>query len=278
MRNEMLVHGKRRKATRMEMKPFSGINIMTIKTVDGSWVLWNPLPDLVGENLARNTLYNKRVEIVVEVGGKEVVMEFVSKYDFTAATIISEKNPDLFDFVVRLLIIVEETGVAPVEMVAADVADSPTVQMAQTLLRNSIDAARAEKMAREAEKLARETAEQHVALKQEVVALDGRVDIVESTANEAHKLAKATQGEATAFPLVKWAMGRGINLDPNGDGREEGQFLSDKHLGLYGKRPRKTRTEAYPEGVNVYPEELLLRWERYYLSRHPKVVARLKGR
>jgi hypothetical protein len=278
MRNEMLVHGERRKATRMEMKPFSGVNIMTIKTIDGSWVLWNPLPDLVGENLARNTLYNKRVEIVVEVGGKEVVMEFVSKYDFTAATIISEKNPDLFDFVVRLLIIVEETGVAPVEMVAADVADDPDVQKSEALHRATIKAARARKEAAEAKQLAIEA-------KQEVKQLEHRTDHVERVAmtadqkaEEARRLAKATQGEATAFPLVKWAMIRGINLDPNGDGREEGQFLSDKHLGLYGKRPRKTRTEAYPDGVNVYPEELLLRWERHYLSRHPKVAARLKGR
>lgn len=278
MSNEMLIHGQMRKAIRMDMKPFSNTNIMGIITIDDSWVLFSPLPDIIGERAAYSTLYNKRVPILVEVGGKDVTMEFVRKADFLGAAIISEKHQDLRDHVVRLLMILEETGVAPASMVAADVADDPDVQNSERVHAAIIKAARALKQARE-------TAERQEAMAKEVVALDGRVVDVETkveevglTAKEAHKLAKATQGEATSFPLVKWALTRGIELDPNGDGREEGLLLSDKHLELYGKRPRKTRTEAYPNGVNVYPEKLLLRWEQHYLKRHPRVLVRLKGR
>jgi hypothetical protein len=70
---------------------------------------------------------------------------------------------------------------------------------------------------------------------------------------------------------------QGIALDPNGDGREEGALLAGEcrkaEIG-----PRKIRTEAYPAGVNLYPEHMLFRWKSHYLRRHPELQAKLKTR
>jgi hypothetical protein len=267
--------GPVRKAIRTEMKAFGTVGLMCARTADGSWVLYNPIPDVIGEQAALTSLYHKRVSIRVEVSGREVTMEFVSRADFLGTAIISERHPDFRAFVVKLLEILEDTGVAPAEMVAADVADDPDVQKSEAIHRATIKAARAKREASEAKQLAIEA-------NQGVAKLEKRTDHVEQVAmtadqkaEEARRLAKATQGEANAFPLVKWALTHGIVLDPEGDGRDEGTLLATE-MRKVGLVPRKVRTTSYPAGVNIYPEDWLLRWKRHYVTRHPELQAKLK--
>jgi hypothetical protein len=102
-----------RKAIQIELKKFDTVSMIGAKTADGSWVLYNPIPDVIGEKAALTSLYHKRVPIRVELppgSGKEVTMEFVSRADFLGAAIISDRHPKFREFVVKLLEILEDKG------------------------------------------------------------------------------------------------------------------------------------------------------------------------
>jgi len=130
-----------RKAIRSETKLFSGISILTVKTNDGSWVLYSPIPDIIGETSALASLCHMRVWISVDVGGKEVPMEFVSRADFLGASIISSRNAPFRDFVVKLLEQLEDKGF----VVTPNHSDNPLVAVWSAGLETALKVAEMEK-------------------------------------------------------------------------------------------------------------------------------------
>lgn len=102
-----------RKAIHTKEKLFDSIPIMTAKTVDDSWVLYAPIVDIIGERSAMGSLYNKRVPILVSVGGKDELMHFVSLADFVGTAIITSRHKSFGDFVVAMIEEFEDRGFAP---------------------------------------------------------------------------------------------------------------------------------------------------------------------
>lgn len=252
-----------RKAIDTKVKPFSSIPILTVKTADNSWVLYAPIVDIIGERSAMGSLYNKRVPILVNVGGKDELMEFVSRADFLSSAINDERHKVFRDFVINLLEQLEDHGF----VVSPSHQGHPLVKLATETLEAMIKIAELERQTEET--------------RQRQTVIEGRVDVVESVASkaaeDANRAMRTVTCEADWFPLVNWAETQGIYMCGQADGREEGIFLADvcRKKGVY---PKKIRTTMYPRGVNIYPLNALLWWKENYLGRNPELRSRLRGK
>lgn len=162
----MILEGPIPKAIRTEMRLLGTVMVLVAKTLNALWILYEPSPDIIGERKAHSALYHKRKQIIVNIGGKEVIKEFIHQADFLGAAIFSEANQVFRNLAVDLFGQLEDKGFA----MATPHSDHPLVVQAKTSLEIALRVAEVERQTEETKRQQEHLANEHKALKSE---LDG---------------------------------------------------------------------------------------------------------
>jgi prophage antirepressor-like protein len=129
--SDTLIKGVIRKATRTEWTRFSSVIITGVSTPDGEWVLYRPIADVVGQDEARMSLFNKIVPIQYEVNGNGMWLtgDFISKAAFYGCAMISER-PELREFRDAVVKVIEQLASKGFS-VPPNKSDSPLMRLAK---------------------------------------------------------------------------------------------------------------------------------------------------
>lgn len=215
------------------------------------WIEFSPLTDLFGW-FALTGLRSRSQEITFNYKGKFHKKEFVRRSDFLGEKLLSRRNPDFRDFIVEFTEMLKDQG----QVVSPEFEHDPIVQLCHGVAQTRIDLLR--------------TQERVDVLANGQKALEDRTGEIERSVAVADRKADRALSAANAVPgwytLVPWAKTRGIHLDPQIEGKKEGTILSAecRRRGIkLGKYPMPN----FPEGVNTYPEEMLVWWLQDYNMR-----------